>query len=610
MRATKLYSILAVLTFAWCVRSFAGAPAPADTVYRNGYVYTVDANDSVQQALAVRAGKIIYVGANDGVKPLIGKQTKVNDLHGRMMMPGLVDGHMHPLEGGLQLLSCSLNYEALTVAQFQSRIQACLDSTKNEEPDGWLEVVSWFQQNMLPPGVEVTRETLDVLKTRRPVVVGSSFGHSTLANTRALELGHVTASTPDPVAGKVWHDAAGNPTGLLEDAAQDLVTDLLPEPTDAENVAAARAALDALRKQGITTFLDAAAGPESIAAFAAVQHEGKLTARAHFAPVIDPTEGTQPEKAVATVKALAQKYDQGPIIVQPTITVRDAKIFLDGVITAPAFTGTMLAPYFVNRGTAEKPDWAPGNNKGPDPYFAPAVLNPLLLELARAGFSLHFHADGDGAVRACLDGVEAVRAQFSGKDIRAAIAHDEIVDPADFGRYAKLDTIPVLSFQWEKPASDTIDGAKDYLGPARFRVFEPGGFLYNAGARVAYGSDWPVDPLSEWFALKVGVTRENAPSAGAKYAGKLSEDPGMTPQTVVRAITMNAAYELHQEAETGSLEVGKLADLIVLDRNLFKIPPEQIADIQVLLTVVGGKTVYESGSLAKTPTQTPPKKNR
>lgn len=600
MRTVKLYSILALLTFVWCVRSFAAATAPADTVYRNGYVYTVDANNSVQQALAVRDGKIIYVGTNEGVKALIGKQTKVIDLEGLMMMPGLVDGHMHPLEGGLQLLRCNLNYEALTIAQFQSRIQACLDSTKNEEPDTWLEVVNWFQQNMLPSGVEVSRETLDVLKTRRPVIVRSSFGHSTLANTRALELGHITASTPDPVDGKIWHGAAGNPTGLLEESAQDLVTDLLPKPSAEDNVAAAIVALDALREQGITAFLDASVSEANIAAFATLQHQDKLTARAHFAPMIDPKDGAQPKKAVASIKALAQKYDQGPIIARPTITVRDVKLYMDGVITAPAFTGTMLAPYFVNRGTAEKPDWVPGDNKGPAAYFSPAVLNPLLLELVRAGFGPHFHADGDGAVRATLDAIEAMRAQFPGKDIRAAIAHDEIVDPADFGRYAKLDTIPVLSFQWEKPASDTIDGAKDYLGPERFRFIEPSGFLHNAGARVAYGSDWPVDPLNVWFALKVGVTRMNAPGAGAKYAGKLGEDPGLTPQTAVRAITINAAYELHQDAETGSLEIGKLADLIVLDRNLFKIPPDEIADIKVLLTVVGGKTVYQSPSFADT----------
>jgi hypothetical protein len=188
-----------------------------------------------------------------------------------------------------------------------------------------------------------------------------------------------------------------------------------------------------------------------------------------------------------------------------------------------------------------------------------------------------------------------MRENYSGENIRAAIAHAEIVDPADFPRFGKLDVIPVLSLQWGKPASDTIEGAQDYLGPERFKYMEPQGFLYEAGARVAYGSDWPVDPLAEWFGLKVGITRTNAPDAAPHYSGRLSDDPGLSREAAIRAITINSSYALHQEAETGSLEVGKLADLIVLDRNLFEIPAEEIADIRVLLTVVGGKVVYQSG---------------
>ena len=155
----------------------------------------------------------------------------------------------------------------------------------------------------------------------------------------------------------------------------------------------------------------------------------------------------------------------------------------------------------------------------------------------------------------------------------------------------------MLSFQWEKQAPDTIEGAEQYLGPARFKYMEPAGFLAEAGARIAYGSDWPVDPLNEWFALKVGVTRTNAPQPDHKYAGRLSEDKGLTRSEALRAITMNSSYELHQDLKTGSLEVGKLADLIVLDRNFFAIPPEQIADIKVLQTVVGGRVVYRSDQL-------------
>ncbi len=197
-------------------------------------------------------------------------------------------------------------------------------------------------------------------------------------------------------------------------------------------------------------------------------------------------------------------------------------------------------------------------------------------------------------MREGLDGIEALRRKFPHRDIRAAIAHDEIVDPADFPRYRQLNVNPVLSFQWEKPAPDTIDGAQAYLGKSRFKYLEPAGFLAAAGARIAYGSDWPVDPLDEWFALKVGVTRANAPTADPKFRGRLSEDPGLSREAVLRAITLNAAYELHQEQETGSLELGKFADLIVLDQDFFEIPAEQIATIKVLQAVVGGRVVYQA----------------
>jgi len=159
----KLLGLFAVLI---CTAGFLSAEEIADTVYKNGYIYTVDPKTSVQQAIAIKAGKILYVGSDVGVKQYTGDSTQVTDLHGKMLMPGLVDGHIHPLQGGLQLISCNLNYEALTIQQFQQRIQKCLDDTKNQEPDGWLEVENWFQQNMLPSGTQPTHETLDSLNTR------------------------------------------------------------------------------------------------------------------------------------------------------------------------------------------------------------------------------------------------------------------------------------------------------------------------------------------------------------------------------------------------------------------------------------------------------------
>lgn len=570
------------------------ASKPADTIYRNGYVYTVDAKDSVQQALAVRGGRIVYVGDNDGVKALTGKKTEVIDLQGRMLMPGLIDGHMHPQSGGSRLLNCSLNYESLTVTQFQSRIQACLDNDKKSGPDRWLVVVNWFQQGMQPDGVETTAATLDALKTGRPIIVRSSFGHSALLNSKGIKLAKIERDTQDPPGGKITRDDKGNATGLLEDAAQDMAMNLLPPLTVAENLAASKAALAAMRQQGITSFLDAYTDPETMTAFADLHQQGKLTARAHFAVLIDLDKGATPQSAVADLLKQQKQFDQGPTKVAPSMQVRHAKLFMDGVISAPAFTGAMIEPYLVNKGTPEKPDWQPGSSNGPASYFAPETLRTTLKELARAHIDPHIHVDGDRAVRESLDAIADLRATPEGKHVRPALAHDEIVDPADYKRFAQLDVTPVLSFQWGKPAPDTLGALKDFMGPRRYALVEPQALLLNAGARIAYGSDWPVDPLDEWFALKVGVTRTAAPDAGKEYGGTLTGQPGMPRAAVLRAITLNAAYTLRQETQTGSLELGKLADLIVLDRNFFTIPAEDIANIKVLQTMVGGKIVYQS----------------
>jgi predicted amidohydrolase YtcJ len=577
----------------------AGVNGAADAVYRHGRVYTVDAHDSIQQALAIRDGRIVYVGNDAGAAAFAGPKTIVVDLRGRMLMPGLVDGHSHPLQGGGTLLKCNLKYEQITVAQMQAAVQACVDQTQAREPDTWLEVVNWFQEGMLPAGTVTNRATLDALKTKRPIFVMSSFGHTALVNSRGLQLAGITAQTPDPLGGKVGRDASGNPSGILEDAAQEAVAKQIPAPTPADNVKAAMAALDAFRQQGVTTFLDAMAELPALEAFATVQREGKLTARAHFALLITPPQGRNPVQAVASVKALAQRYDQGEIGPVPTMTVRNVKLFLDGVISAPASTGAMLTPYLSLQGAPANPHWAASASRGPDVYFPAPILSALLIDVAGAGFEPHMHADGDRAVHEGLDGIAVLRRQFPQRDIRAAIAHDEIVDPTDFPRFKQLNVIPVLSFQWEKQAPDTMEGAQEYLGPARFKYMEPAGFLAAAGARIAYGSDWPVDPLDEWFALKVGVTRTNAPQPDHKYAGRLSEDQGLSRLEVLRAITLNSSYELHQDRSTGSLEVGKLADLIVLDRNFFEIPAEQIADIKVLQTVVGGRVVYQSDRFAQ-----------
>ncbi|MEN3278225.1 MAG: hypothetical protein V7631_4015 [Massilia sp.] len=594
-------ALFAVLLLAGAANA-AAAPVthpPADLVYRNGFIYTVDERDSVQQALAVRAGRIVYVGDDAGARPLVGKGTRVIDLGGRMLMPGLVDAHMHPQSGGSRLLDCSLDYKRLSVPQFQARIRACLERTQGRHPDRPLVVVNWFQQGMRPEGALVTAATLDALGTTRPIIVRSSFGHSAQLNSRAIALAGIERATPDPAGGKIVRDAGGEATGLLEDAAQDLALRLVPPLTPAENLAASGAALAAMRRQGITTFLDAWTDPETLTAFATLQRRGELTARAHFAVLVDLDKGTTPQEAVADILRQQGQFDQGATQAAPSMQVRHAKLFMDGVIAAPAFTGAMLEPYLVNKGSPGQPDWQPGPSRGPASYLTPEALRATLAVLAQARVEAHIHADGDRAVRESLDAIAWLRSTAQGRGARPALAHAEIVAPGDYPRFAALDVAPVLSFQWAKPAPDTVGALRDYLGPARYAAVQPQALLLGAGARVSYGSDWPVDPLDAWFALKVAVTRTAAPDAGKEFAGRLSAQPGMPRAAALRAITMNAAYTLRQEAVLGSLEVGKLADLIVLDRNVLRIPGEEIAKVRVLQTVVGGRIVYQARGMPR-----------
>ncbi|WP_437970988.1 amidohydrolase [Sorangium sp. So ce260] len=587
--------------FAMQVACGASMPQTADTVLRNGFVYTVDSAESVHQAVAVHAGKIVYVGADSGVQGYVGARTEVIDLMGRMLMPGLVDGHLHVMSGGAQRLMCSLDYKTHTIAQLQEKIQACLDSEPVKGPDQWLEVSSWDRQGTVSVDADPTRAALDALRTQRPILVHSTDHHSALTNSRGMALAGVTAATPDPVGGKVGRDAGGQPTGIFEDAGIALVSAAIPAPTHEDDVRSAKAALDAIRRQGVTTFMDASSDERALRAFTAVHRSGELTARALFALLLDPDKVTKdPEKAIAAARALAASHDQPAAEPAPGIGARHIKIMMDGVLQAPAQTAAMLAPYHVNAGTDGAPKWVPGAHSG-DVYFPQETLKSLLVTAVKAGFDPHVHAIGDRAVRETLHAYEDLRARLPRNDVRAAIAHCETVDPADFGRFKALGVIPVMSFQWAQEAPYSVDAMKNQLGPERYARLEPEGSLHNAGARIAYGSDWPIDPFAEFLALKIGVTRRGDPthpaSFGPAYAGRLNDDPLLPRNVALRAITMNSAYQLRLEKVVGSIEVGKFADMIVLDQNFLQIPENDLGKIQVLMTIVGGKVVYTADSL-------------
>lgn len=572
------------------------AATPADMVMRNGYVYTVDGKNSVQQAVAVSAGKIVYVGSDEGAKSFIGEQTQQVDLAGRMLMPGFIDAHMHPGEGGRALQLCNLNYEKMTRSQFQAKIQACLDASKDKEPDAWLEVGSWDRMGMTDLDADPDKSTLDALKTSRPIQVRSTDFHTVLTNSRGLQVAGISKTTADPAGGKFARDSAGNPTGICEDSATEVLVAAVPPVTEAEKLKQIQLALDAMRQQGITSFFDALSGAENAKAFTSLQKSGDLTARALLAIKLDPAEAAKdPVKTVAAARTLANSYDQGELKTAPGVNMRHIKLFMDGIINAPADTGALLTPYLKNAGTEKEPKWVPGDNLG-ELYYPAKVLDPLLVEVVKAGFDPHLHATGERAVRESLDGIEYARKQLPGNAFRPAIAHAETVATADYPRFKALDTTATMSYQWAQQAPFSVDGTNNELGPDRFARMEPSGSITNAGGRVAYGSDWPVDPLDELLALKIGVTRAGDPSNPHSYgpdlAGKINNDPGMSRAAVLRSITMNSAEQLRLDAQLGSVEVNKIADLIVLDKNFMTVPEDELGRNQVLMTMVGGKVVF------------------
>jgi predicted amidohydrolase YtcJ len=571
---------------------------PADTVLRNGQVVTMDAHNSIQQAIAVRDGKIVYVGSDAGTGPLIGSKTKVLDLGGRMLMPGFIDAHLHALAGGRALLQCDLAYVPLSHAQLLGKLQACLDASTDKEPGGWLEAVNWDRQSTSALSGDPTKALLDTLHTQRPIAVTSSDFHTVLANSRALALAGITAATPDPSGGSFLRSADGTPTGICEDNGGWQLKAAIPADSDADLLKQGRAALAALRAQGITAFMDAASGEAQAKTFKSLHQLGELTARANLAITVQPGDAAvSATNTIATARALASSIDQGPPVAAPGVQSRIVKIFMDGVVNAPGDTGAMLTPYYTNTGTDAAPHWQPGTNLG-SVYYPPEVLKPLLLAANDAGMDVHVHATGERAVRQTLDAVQNLRSLRANADFRPAIAHDETVAVADYPRFAALDVMATMSFQWAQRANYSIGETENHLGPDRFARMEPSGSLRNAGARVVHGSDWPIDPFDTFLALKVGVTRSGDPSnpnspasSSPAYQGKINNDPGLTRADVLRAITMSAAYQLRLDKVVGSLEAGKLADLIVLDKNFLTVPEEELGRNKVLLTMVGGKIV-------------------
>ncbi len=584
-----------------------GGTEPADVVLRGGKVVTMDGQRRIAQAVAIRGGRIDFVGTDAEALSRIGSRTRVIELGGRMLMPGFVDAHLHALAGGRALLVCDLAYEPLTRTQLAARLRACLDASAGASPDAWLEAVNWDRQSTSALDADPTRALLDGLATSRPIAVTSADFHSVLANSRAFALAGIDASTPDPAGGKFLRDASGTPTGICEDAAGFQLKAAIPPDSEADQLKQGRAALAALREQGITTFMDAAAGEPHLRVFKALRASGELTARVNLAINLDAQNAnTAPADEIAKAKALAAQADAAAPEPAPGVRARVVKVFMDGVVNAPADTGALLTPYLQNDGSDAAPQWVPGSNLG-QLYYTPASLRALMLAATDAGLDMHLHATGDRAVRTVLDAVAATRQARPGADFRPAIAHDETVAVADYPRFAALDVMATMSFQWAQRAPYSIGDTENHLGAERFARMEPSGSLRRSGARIVHGSDWPIDPFDTFLALKAGVTRSGDPtnphsaaSLAPIFEGPINADPALTRDDVLAAITIHAAHQLRLEQQVGSIEVGKFADLIVLERDFLTVPDEELGRNRVLLTMVGGQVVAAVDAFAGT----------
>lgn len=567
----------------------------ADIILHHAYIYTADQNNSIQQAIAIKDGYIIATGNNEEIQQYAGETTQQIDLQGKMIMPGIIDSHLHPFWGGQQLANCSLEYRELTLPETLDYIQQHLDKDPLKGENDWFQVRAWLRSAMLPPGTDITRVDLDSLNSKRPIIVFANDCHTLVANSRALALFGLDESTPEPADGKLGRTADGKLNGILEDAPAMRAYDSIPSLTTKQNTVIADMVQNVLNRQGVTTVFDARLLPVQLDAFGELKKQNKLKLRYVGAKEITPDDVITPENAETTLQNVvhfAEKYTTQAMTPTPEIAVSSIKLFVDGVLQAPMMTASLLQPYRENKGSDAEPNWQLSDRYG-DLYFSTDVLNAIVNETAKVGLDIHLHTVGDGAIEVMLDAVESMRKAFPDKDIRPAFAHNELVAPHQFKRFAELNVTAVLSFQWAAMAESIIHEEELLLGKERSQYLEPAGRFLDAGARVAYGSDWPIDKLDQWYNFQVGATRTGRVDK-ENNGFRLANDRNLSITELLRAVTINAAYVLHMDNYIGSLETGKFADLIVLDRNLFEIDKFQIEKTQVLLTVVGGKIVYQT----------------
>jgi predicted amidohydrolase YtcJ len=551
------------------------ASAAADLVLRHGVIYTEDSGQPWVEALAVRGGRLSFVGSDRGSAKYIGRDTQVIDLDGHMVMPGLIDAHVHPVEGARDLIFSCRFAATLTPLEIQSALKKCIAARPGAV---WVYGGHWASGLFDRYPQILPRTFLDAVSGDTSVVLEDDSEHNAWLNSKALALAGFNAATPDPPSGRVVRENGSRvPNGiLLEHAAMDAFS-RLPAPSAADQQRAVREAARIAHAFGFTGLKDAYTFAAEARAYQAVDRAGDLNlwVATCLASSETPNE-TYGSGAPIDVARLARLSDE---VKSTHVLTRFAKIILDGVPT-PARTAAMLHPYL--------PD-ANGVVGSGMLHVDAELLKRDLIALDRAGFTVKMHAAGDRSVREGLDAIAAARRANGRSGLRHELAHAGFVSPEDLPRFKELDAVAEFSPTIWFP-SPIIDSIVSAVGPAG-RHYWPVRTLLDLGAPVAAGSDWPavVPSMDPWSGIEAFVTRADPAHV---TPGTLWPEQAITLAEAIHLYTLDGARALRLETRTGSLTLGKSADFIIIDRNLFKIPPTQIAASVVLATYFEGRRVY------------------
>lgn len=549
----------------------------ADLVFTGGAyggrVFVSDASRSRADAVAVRDGRIV---ALDGeANALIGPGTEVVDLDGRMLLPGFQDAHVHPLWGGLDMLRCDL----ADLSSQEAYLQRIAQYAAEHPDDEWVLGGGW-QMSAFPGGTP-TAAALDTVVPDRPAFLPNRDGHGAWVNSRALALAGITRDTPDPDDGRIERDASGTPSGTLHEGAMTLVNRLLPAEPHERLREALAVGQRHLHSFGITAWQDAIVGTQysdagdPLPVYIAADRAGELTGRVVGSLWWDRTRGLE---QIDDLVALRESAAGGRRFAATSI-----KIMQDGV--AENFTASMLEPYCDGHGH-------PTENAGIS-FVDPDVLNEAAARLDALGFTLHFHAIGDRAVRECLDAVESALQRNGPRGNPHHISHIQVVHPDDVPRFRRLGVTANMQMLWATLEPQMVDLTLPFLGETRASWQYPFGDLLRAGAALAAGSDWSVSTPDPMAAIHTAVNRRSAPSEWEGDYPPFLPEQAIDLGSALQAYTAGSA-RVNSLPETGTIRVGMLADLALLERDPFDGEPGRIGDTRVLGTWVEGVRVFEA----------------